>query len=254
MRTIRLLPLVAFAAFCLLVLKFAAFMLSDGYVLSGSAPAQAQAQPETPAKAQSPQKAGGSKDQDSPIPPTGKKIGKKQAQQEKPQEKPKSAVMPTNLGMGPEAQEGGAEFEVLRSLADRRRTLEKQEEELLLRENLLKAAEKQVEKRISELKNIERQIASTLKKKEGETKQQFTRLVKMYSNMKPARAAEIFNRLEMGVLIDLVSHMKANKMSPILAAMDLSRAEILTLEIANKNKSNQLDELDRPKVQGNNPG
>ena len=43
MNKVRLVQLVAFAAFCLLALKSMGLLLGGGYVLSGSAPAQASA-------------------------------------------------------------------------------------------------------------------------------------------------------------------------------------------------------------------
>ena len=125
-----------------------------------------------------------------------------------------------------------AEREVLESLLARRKQLDELEKQLQLREKLLQAAEKRVEERIGELKAIEAKIESSFGKREEERKAQMQNVVSMYENMKPKRAARIFDKLEMSVLIDVVKQMKTRKMAPILAAMDAKVAQRLTVELA----------------------
>ena len=50
--------------------------------------------------------------------------------------------------------------------------------------------------------------------------------------MKPKDAARIFERLDMGVLIDVVKRMQPRRMSAVLAAMDPVVAQDLTVELA----------------------
>ncbi len=125
-----------------------------------------------------------------------------------------------------------AEREVLESLLARRKQLEAREREVQLREKLLEAAEKRVEERISELKTIEESIEQSFGKQEEERKAQLQNLVSMYENMKPKEAARIFDRLDMTVLLDVVQQMKTRKMAPILAKMESSVAQRLTVELA----------------------
>lgn len=125
-----------------------------------------------------------------------------------------------------------AEREVLESLLDRRKQLDEREKQLQLREKLLLAAEKRVEERIGELKTIEARIEASFGKQEEERKAQMQNVVSMYENMKPKRAARIFDKLEMSVLIDVVKQMKTRKMAPILANMDAKVAQRLTVELA----------------------
>ena len=56
----------------------------------------------------------------------------------------------------------------------------------------------------------------------------------MYENMKPKQAAQIFNGLDMKVLLDVASRMKPAKTSDILARMDPTAAERLTVALANR--------------------
>jgi flagellar motility protein MotE (MotC chaperone) len=246
MGTVRLLQLVAFAAFCLLVLKTAGLMLSGGYVLSGAAPANAQtatAAPEAPEAGEQPSKSSQPSAEDAGDEKAaqsdgteGKKTG---ADGEKPTakngEKPSAEDGRLTDAFGAEESGPGkteSELAVLQSLSKRRIELERRQRELELRENLLKAAEKRVGARIAELKSIEKRIEKELSKQDDESMAQYMRLVKMYAAMKPKQAAQIFNRLDLDILTAMVQRMRPQAMAKILAAMDPSAARRLTMELA----------------------
>lgn len=129
-----------------------------------------------------------------------------------------------------------AEIAVLGSLTARREEIDKRAKDIDVREQLLSAAEKRVEARIAELKAIEAkingQIAANDEKNEGRMKG----LVQMYETMKPKEAARIFERLDMGVLIDVARRMQPRKMSAVLAVMDPVAAQELTVELATGDK------------------
>ncbi len=246
MGTVRLLQLVAFAAFCLLVLKTTGLMLSGGYVLSGAAPAKAQtaaASPEAPAADEQASKSSRSSAEDADDGKTaqsdGAEEGKRDAADEKPAaqngEKPGGEDGKLTDAFGAEESGPGkteSELAVLQSLSKRRIELERRQRELELRENLLKAAEKRVGARIAELKSIEKRIEKELSKQDDERMAQYMRLVKMYAAMKPKQAAQIFNRLDLDILTAMVQRMRPQAMGKILAAMDPSAARRLTMELA----------------------
>lgn len=125
-----------------------------------------------------------------------------------------------------------SEISVLESLSLRRVELAKRAEALDTREQLLAAAEKRVEDRIAELKAIEARINQQIGRQDEENAKQLESLVSMYETMKPKDAARIFERLDMGVLLDVVKRMQPRKMSAILAAMDPVVAQDLTVELA----------------------
>ena len=54
--------------------------------------------------------------------------------------------------------------------------------------------------------------------------------------MKPKEAAKIFETMEMSVLLDLLSQMRERKSAAILAKMDPSRAQAVTLQLAQREK------------------
>ncbi|MEQ8326994.1 MAG: hypothetical protein RLO15_07905 [Parvibaculum sp.] len=125
-----------------------------------------------------------------------------------------------------------SEISVLESLSARREELKKRSDALDTREQLLAAAEKRVEDRIAELKAIEARISKQIGAQDAESEQRMAGLVSMYETMKPKDAARIFERLDMGVLIDVVKRMQPRKMSAVLAAMDPVVAQDLTVELA----------------------
>ena len=57
---------------------------------------------------------------------------------------------------------------------------------------------------------------------------QIKSLVKIYENMKPEDAANIFNQMEMPILLDVISKMSERKVALVLANMDPKRAKDVT--------------------------
>jgi flagellar motility protein MotE (MotC chaperone) len=126
------------------------------------------------------------------------------------------------------------ELDVLKTLAGRRDQMEAREQELVLRENLLTAAEKKVDQRIAELKKIEERIQTVVSKQETAEEDNLKSLVKVYENMKPKDAARIFENLDGTVLLGVVERMKEAKLALVLALMNPDRAQKLTVELATR--------------------
>lgn len=258
MGQLRLLPLVALVAICLLGLKGASFVMNGSGMLTGVAPASADNKARRPASgadALSIENASKGLQHAVAEPAEAEEAGAKQpeapkgvasqpAEQARPelqavdpaedaQERRDQIVTGATEGeSGPSARMTPSEGDVLNALVRRRKDLDQRERELTLRENLLKAAEKKVEGRIGELKAIEEKVSGSFKEEEAAHKAELQRLVQMYAQMKPKDAATVFNRLEISVLTRMVRLMKPGEMSAILASMNPAAAERLTLEIA----------------------
>ncbi len=127
-----------------------------------------------------------------------------------------------------------SEADVMESLAQRREQLDAREREIDMREKVIAAAEKRVEERIAELKAIEQNIETMFGARDDQEEKQLASLVKTYEAMKPADAAEIFNKLDINVTLDVISRIKPAKAAPILAAMKPERAEQVTVELARR--------------------
>ena len=128
------------------------------------------------------------------------------------------------------------ELEVLEQLAKRREVVEAKEKELEQRMALIEAAEKQLDTKITQLKKIKETIEQMVDRKEKEDAQKLANLVKIYSNMKPKDAARIFDDLDMEILIDIFQSMREQKSSAILAVMNPTKANALTVELAKPKK------------------
>lgn len=127
-----------------------------------------------------------------------------------------------------------AERGLLQKLGERREELDERARELEMRENLLKAADKKLEDRINDLKQLEARGLGPdgQPKKDASEQQALKNLVTMYEAMKPKEAARVFDRLSLPVLVPVVNAMNPRKMSEILAAMSPEAAEKLTVELA----------------------
>lgn len=121
---------------------------------------------------------------------------------------------------------------LLQRLAARRDELQKYEDDLTLRSSIVDAAEKRIEERAVTLAALEAQISSLVDQREEMETGQFAGIVAMYETMKPKDAANIFNNLDMNVLLRVAKTMSPRKMAPILAVMDTARAQELTVEMA----------------------
>ncbi len=125
-----------------------------------------------------------------------------------------------------------SEIRVLQSLADRRATLEARERELAMEQKLLVATEKRIEERIAELKALEARIEGLLIQKDEEEEAQIASLVKVYENMKAKDAARIFENLNKDILLAVAVRMREQKIAAILAQMNPTVAQDLTVLMA----------------------
>lgn len=145
---------------------------------------------------------------------------------------------------------------VLERLQDRRQELESRSRDLEMRENLLKAAEKRVEAKVTELKEVEARVNSAIGLRDKTEADRFKSIVTMYEGMKSKDAARIFDRLELKILVDVATQIKPAKMSEIMAAMTSESAEKLTVELANRAsatpKTQSAEQL--PKIEGKTSG
>jgi flagellar motility protein MotE (MotC chaperone) len=241
MKPIRFLPLVALAAFSLLVLKMAGLMMGERYMLTGPRQTLAKAAPDA------------KPDTNSSSPEDQKKSDKPEKDKAKKTAKKKSEPPKDITHLVDKNYRSNAEVLLLTSLAKRREQLDRRESKLELHLKLISAAEKRIAERIVILKKLESKIQHFAKLQKEEKKTQFNRLVKMYSAMKPKDAARIFNELDNKVLLGIIKNMKPQAMSAILAAMAPVKAREMTISLAGNTQKKftkeNLDEL--PKINGN---
>ena len=123
------------------------------------------------------------------------------------------------------------EIRVLQQLAERRDLIEARAEELRIREGLLGAAEKRIDKKILEMRRLELAIKKLIKTHDRQEDLKMQSLVKIYEAMKPKDAARIFGELDINTLLMVAERMKERKLAPIMAQMSPERAKEMTVEL-----------------------
>jgi flagellar motility protein MotE (MotC chaperone) len=151
-------------------------------------------------------------------------------------EKPGAPAKPTEAPAvaGDNGGFTAAEIEILQELAQRRAAIDKRGRDMAEREALLQAAEKQIEKKLQELKQLQAAVEATLKQHGEEEDSRKQGLVKLFEGMKPPEAARIFEQMELQQLVDIIERMKQRSASPILAQLHPVRARQVAAELAKR--------------------
>lgn len=241
-RNIRVIPVVLVAVAGLATLKVAGLVINGGYVFDY--------QPNHVKKSWAQENLNFPGGEDPDI--TGSTHGA-------PKEAPKPAAPETKPEGTPvkmdeaQPQVSASERAILERLQARRQEIESRQREIDIRESLLKSAEKRIENKVEEMKAVESRIAATQAEQKAAEAQRLKGLVTMYEGMKPKDAARVFDRLEMGVLIEIASAIAPRKMSDILGLMSSEAAERLTVEMArraNGGGDQAASAGDLPKIDG----
>jgi flagellar motility protein MotE (MotC chaperone) len=283
-RDFRLIPLVLLATICLFALKVSGLVLDGGYTLgerlaqratpqlqvsTKSVPdytkvviADQQPKPDQPANrswAQAMFNFGSDPKSDEDI--TGSTegapadSGPQLKTSTKPPDAPKLDVGGSEYKLVPGQINSPGERAILERLRDRNQALEKRAHELDMRESLIKAAEKRVEARVQELKDIETRVNTVTGNHDKAEQGRFKSIVAMYENMKPKDAARIFDRLDLKILVKVTTQINPRKMSDILAQMTPETAERLTVELATGTDVKPAQTADAlPKIEGQPTG
>jgi flagellar motility protein MotE (MotC chaperone) len=186
-----------------------------------------------------------------PVPASEEKPAEAPAKKPAPQEPPPPGVNGTAVPLDLDHPVSPAERAILESLQKRRTELDARARELDMREDLVKAAERRLEGRIAELKDLESHIDAELGQKDEAEAARFKNVVTMYENMKAKDAAKIFDGLDIKVLLDVAKAINPRRMSDILALMQPDNAQRLTIELAtHSNAPEQPQTADLPKIQG----
>ena len=131
-------------------------------------------------------------------------------------------------------------MEMFQDLSKRRDILEKKEKDFHVREALLKAAEKELERKYQELSKLKAEIEALLDTQKEQEQERVESLVKIYEGMKPKDAARIFDTLDIDILVTVLSKMSERKVSPVLAAMNPEKVRTVTIMLAEEKTLPQL--------------
>lgn len=258
MSRIRLLPIVIVAASGLLVLKATALITSGESLFAENQPAKKimteddlpkfarvlarmrfiPPPPDPEVTGSVPAKKDTAKKEEVDKKAEAGKNGQKVAEQKSSSPAASNPSVPAQPLPAPQPAQSTSATEraILERLQERRGVIDERVREIDLRENLLKAAEKKLDGRIGELKEIEGKIDGSAKAEQVEVEKQIKAVVIMYEAMKPKDAARVFDRLKLDVLVPIVTAMKPARMAEVLAAMSPESAEKLTVALASKGR------------------
>lgn len=129
-----------------------------------------------------------------------------------------------------------SQLDLLDSLSERRRELEKHAKEIEMKENVLRATSLRIESKMSELQKLEDRVKRLLDKYNERESMKIKSLVKIYETMKAKDAARIFEQLDMDILLQVINNMKESRVAPILAQLSPLRAKEVTTKFAAEKK------------------
>ncbi len=140
-----------------------------------------------------------------------------------------SAASP-NTAPSPPVSE--AERALLLDLRHRRASLDERARELDQRNAVLGAAEGKLSARVGELGALQARLEQLEAARRAHDDANWSGLVHVYETMKPREAAQIFDSLDMQVLLGVLDRMQPRRVAPILAAMQPDRARLATQMLA----------------------
>jgi len=141
---------------------------------------------------------------------------------------PAKIIDPKNLTSG--------QIEALQRLAERSAELDERERLLDMRAEVNGRTEDKLDQQIQRLAALKAELEALMAGLDEEEELKLLRLVKIYETMKPKAAAEIFNRLDMPVLLNVVERMKEAKSAVVLGKMNPAIAQRVTTELAKRKK------------------
>lgn len=130
-----------------------------------------------------------------------------------------TAVSP--MAATPASTESRVDFELLM-----RREIELKQEALQLegQRKELAAIQRELDQKIDRLQQLREEILSGIKQKEAIENEKLQHLIKAYSAMKPQNAADLVEKLDLQLAIDILANMKSPEVAGILSFLAVEKA------------------------------
>ena len=116
----------------------------------------------------------------------------------------------------------------LEFLIQKKAQIEKEEKRIKEKKAEVLAIQDDINKKIAELTKLRDEIKSEKTRKKIAEEQQFKHLVKIYSAMKPQNAADLIEKLDIKLAIELLSRMKGEDVGKILSFVKIEKAAKLS--------------------------
>jgi len=139
-----------------------------------------------------------------------------------PQKDPKEVAKPTKKAEP--GKQGGEETIDLSLLKKKKTELKEREKYLEKRKMQLVALEDEINKKIASLTRLRNEIKAEMEKKKTNEEKKLKHLIKIYSAMKPVKAASLIEKLDIRLAIELLSKMKGDTVGGILSFVAVEKA------------------------------
>ncbi|PIT99172.1 MAG: hypothetical protein COT74_09180 [Bdellovibrionales bacterium CG10_big_fil_rev_8_21_14_0_10_45_34] len=125
-----------------------------------------------------------------------------------------------------------AEIAVFNKLEHKKRELDDREQKLVELESDLHKREVEIEKRLKELDVLRSQISTHLDDRVKADKERVEKLVEFYSNMKPQSAAQVFEKIDEALAVEILEKMKKKSAADIMNLIGTDKAQRLSEKLA----------------------
>jgi flagellar motility protein MotE (MotC chaperone) len=123
----------------------------------------------------------------------------------------------------------------LKFLIQKKAQFEKEEKRLAEKKSELLAIQDDINKKIAELAILRDEIRAEKAQKKAAEEQQFKHLIKVYSAMKPQNAADLIEKLDIKLAIELLSKMKGDDVGKILSFVKVEKAAKISEGLIQRN-------------------
>lgn len=126
------------------------------------------------------------------------------------------------------------ETQMLLELDQQRIELERRSQALELREKLVDLMEQRLNGRVAELQQLKAELQTLLGSLSGKDAKELDQLASIYGAMKPSIAANVLNRLDNPIVLDVLTRMPSKKSGKIMEALDPAKARYLSEMMAQR--------------------
>lgn len=124
------------------------------------------------------------------------------------------------------------DLEFLSKLDDRKKELDRREQNLEQMELELQKQKKMIDQKITELQRMRQEISKILKNRIDMDNEKINKLVDFYSNMKPAQAAQVFAEINEDLAVEVLGRMKKKNAAAIMNLLKPDKAQVLSEKFA----------------------
>lgn len=153
---------------------------------------------------------------------------------------------PTGAATGPQRLEVGPKA-LLEELRRQRELLEARESKVAARERVLSGVGEQMQKRLSEVRAMREDLARTAALVNDAAGKDVERLAKMYQQMKPKQAGQIFTKMAPSFAAGFIAEMRPDAAALVMANMDAEKAYAVSLLLAGRNIKHERQRVAGPR-------